>query len=89
MAKLKDFEVVYTAYDKDKKSYTFKGNMWAGQEMFRRIFGPDTIVDSCDILVDDIVINIKDPINWNHPVCCDHCRDEAKERNSKKADVAQ
>lgn len=84
MAKISDFEVEYKAYNKDKLVTTFVSNLWGEQETFRRLLGPDSLVDNYDIEYKGRTIKTIDPINWDHPVCCDHCREEAEERKQNK-----
>ena len=91
MAKISDFKVLVKGYHDDSLVTTFESNLWAGQETFRRLLGPDSEINRYVIYYKDRTVEIKDPINWDHPVCCDKCREEAAERKKKKqlADVAQ
>ena len=84
MVCVKDFTVSIVVEDINGKQISFETNMWAGQEIFRRLFGPGTGVKSCDIVTSERVVGMTDPINWDHPVCCDHCRKETEERKAKK-----
>lgn len=89
MEMITDYDVQYNVYSNGKFVTFFDGNLWGAQETFRRLLGPESVFDTYEVVYKDKTIKIVDPIDWNHPVCCDHCRDEAKERNSKIADVAQ
>lgn len=84
MAKISDFDAEYKAYKQSQLVTTFKSNLWGEQETFRRLLGPDSVIDNYEVYFNYKVIQVVDPINWNHPVCCDTCREEARIRNEKK-----
>lgn len=84
MAKVNDYDVEYIAYSNGNQVTSFVANLWGGIETFRRLLGPESIFDSYDTVYKNQVIKTIDPINWDHPVCCDTCREEVTERKSKK-----
>jgi hypothetical protein len=86
MAKISEYDVTYKAYKNNELVTTFVSNLWGGLETFRRILGPDSVFDSYEIEYNNgVVTRVVDPINWDHPVCCDKCREEAEERKVKKS----
>lgn len=91
MAKISDYDVEYKAYKDGKQITSFVANLWGDIETFRRILGPDSVFDSYETVYKNKTVKVVDPINWDHPVCCDNCREEAEIRKQKKnlADVAQ
>lgn len=85
MASIKDYDVEYVVYKDGVEVTSFTANLWGDMETFRRILGPDSVFDSYDTVYKNTTVRTTDPINWDHPVCCDHCREEAVVRKAKKS----
>lgn len=83
MRTIQDLNVEYTVYSNDIEVRKFKGNVWTFVESYRLIFGPGTPNTSLKVKWKDLEYSLVDYVNWENPVCCKTCRDQAD--NAKKA----